>query len=377
MIKYPLFLACCFVLFIGCNSEKTKVASVNATTKASTEVAVEARTVANTSVEVQASNDINTNTTIEKIASETTKVGDASSTIPAKAKDVESTLKEVKKEKKQKEKEIKNEKPSVADKVEVNSKTEESFAKAKEKVEKPAAKEKPIVEKETVGEQTKKEAPASKTSDAISHEAFNKLLSTYVSGDGKVDYAGLKSEVAVLDTYLSQISSGSQDNWSKSKELAYWINAYNGYTIKLILDNYPLKSITDLYGGKPWDKKWIEIGGKTYSLNNIENDIIRPTFNEPRIHFAVNCAAKSCPKLGNFAFTEANLEEKLEKNTKKFINGPENKITADQASISKIFEWYKADFGDLKKFLNKYSDTKIAEGTELKYSEYDWQLNGK
>ncbi len=222
------------------------------------------------------------------------------------------------------------------------------------------------------------EVKESKKTLEISHEVFNELLKKYVSANGMVDYAGLKSEITVLDGYLAELSSNSPaDAWSKSKKLAYWINAYNAFTLKLILDNYPLSSITNLYGGKPWDKKWIEIGGKTYSLNNIENDIIRPTFNEPRIHFAVNCAAVSCPKLGNFAFTENNLEAKLEKNTREFINSSQNSISADQVQVSKIFDWYKEDFGDLVEFLNKYSETKISSGTKVKFGDYDWKLNGK
>ena len=88
------------------------------------------------------------------------------------------------------------------------------------------------------------------------------------------------------------------------KKMAYWINVYNAFTIKMIVDNYPVSSITKLHGGKPWDVKWIELGEKKYSLNEIEHNILRPQFKDARIHFAVNCAAQSCPPILNKAWTE-------------------------------------------------------------------------
>ncbi len=158
--------------------------------------------------------------------------------------------------------------------------------------------------------------------------------------------------------------------------MAFWINAYNAFTVKLIVDNYPISSIMKLDNGKVWDRKWINIGGKTYSLNNIENDILRPQFKDPRIHFAVNCAAKSCPPLLNRAWTAANLESNFEKQARAFINNPEfNKISAKEVEVSKIFDWYASDFGNLIDYLNKYSSTKINANAKVKFREYDWALN--
>lgn len=211
------------------------------------------------------------------------------------------------------------------------------------------------------------------------HAAFDALLAAYVSSKGVVNYNGFKSDIGKLDAYLSDLDKNTiAADWSRNEKLAYWINAYNAFTIKLILDNYPVSSIQDIAGGKPWDKKWIKLGGKTYSLNQIENDIIRPEFKEPRIHFAVNCAAQSCPPLGNKAFTAENLNSLLEKQTKSFINNSKyNTINANGAKVSKIFDWYGADFGNKQAFLNKYSSTKIAASAEITYSEYDWALNNK
>ena len=142
------------------------------------------------------------------------------------------------------------------------------------------------------------------------------------------------------------------------------------------MNNYPIAKITDLDGGKPWDRKWIKLGTKTYSLNNIENDIIRPQFKEPRIHFAVNCAAKSCPTLMNKAWLPNSLESDFTKMTKAFINNSTfNEISSGGATVSKIFEWYGEDFGDVKAFINRYANTKV--NGDIKFKDYDWSLNGK
>ncbi|MBI5857572.1 MAG: DUF547 domain-containing protein [Sphingobacteriales bacterium] len=209
-----------------------------------------------------------------------------------------------------------------------------------------------------------------------SHRVFDGLLQKYVSTSGKVNYKGLKKDKAVLESYISELAKQIPDNtWTKNASLTYWINAYNAFTLKLIVDNYPIKSITNLHGGKPWDIKWVELAGKKYSLNNIENDIIRPTFKDARIHFAVNCAAVSCPPLANTAYTEANINSLLDTRVKNFVNSAANEITAGKITISKIFDWYKADFGDAVNFINKYSNTKVNANATIEYKEYNWNLN--
>ncbi len=210
----------------------------------------------------------------------------------------------------------------------------------------------------------------------FTHQQFDTFLKAYVSPTGIVNYKGMKSNESKLDDYITTLNSNPlQKHWSRNKKLAYWINVYNAFTIKLILDNYPVKSITNIANGKPWDKKWIKLNGNIYSLNQIENEIIRPQFNEPRIHFAVNCAANSCPKIGNFAYEANTLNRLLEKQTKRFVNGKENTITPSEIRISKIFEWYSKDFGDLISFLNKYSNTSISKDANVSFAEYDWALN--
>ncbi len=212
----------------------------------------------------------------------------------------------------------------------------------------------------------------------VQHGTFDGLLKKYVSPAGVVDYAGLKKDRKILDAYTAELAKEIPGTkWSKNASLAYWLNAYNAFTITLILDNYPLKSIKDLDGGNPWDVKRITLAGKKYSLNNIENDIIRPQYKDARIHFAVNCAAKSCPPLANVAFTESNVDKLLTARAESFINSSANTITAKKIAISKIFDWYKQDFGDVTSFLNTYSKTKVDPKASISYKDYDWSLNGK
>ncbi len=208
------------------------------------------------------------------------------------------------------------------------------------------------------------------------HQAFQSLLQKYVTADGKVNYKGLKKDKVALESYLKELGRVvPEKTWNANASLAYWINAYNAFTLKLIVDNYPVSSITKLYAGKPWDEKWIELGGRKYSLNNIENDIIRPQYKDARIHFAINCAAVSCPPLTNTAFTETNINTLLTTRTSAFVNSSYNEITAASIKISKIFEWYKTDFGNLTDFINKYSKTKVSSTAAITYKDYNWNLN--
>ena len=209
------------------------------------------------------------------------------------------------------------------------------------------------------------------------HTPWDSLLQQYVSASGQVDYKGWKANPAALEAYCRLLADNPpQDSWSREEQLSYWINAYNAFTVKLIVDNYPTASILRFDGGKTWDVKRIVLGGKKYSLNQIENEIIRPRFKEPRIHFALNCAAKSCPPLYNHAYTPANLDSTLEIRARQFINNPDfNTLSANKAVVSKIFDWYGADFDDLRKYLNRYAKTPLKSTATVTFKEYDWDLN--
>jgi hypothetical protein len=209
------------------------------------------------------------------------------------------------------------------------------------------------------------------------HDAWDNLLKKHVSATGKVHYKGFKADKAELDAYLKALSDNPPaDTWSRAEKMSYWINAYNAFTIDLIVDNYPVTSIMNLDGGKTWEVQRIALGGKKYSLNQIENDILRPQFQDARIHFAVNCAARSCPPLLNRAYTPENLTRTLEQRTRQFINDPKyNTLSAEKAQVSKIFEWYATDFGDLRTYLNKYAAVPLSADAAVVFGEYDWGLN--
>ena len=213
---------------------------------------------------------------------------------------------------------------------------------------------------------------------------FNSLLQSHVTETGFVDYKSLKKNEAKLDAYLGYLNSTSPaKDWSADKEKAFWINVYNAYTLKIILDNYPLKSITNINndGKTAWKTSFVKAGGKTYTLDHVEHEILRKKFKDPRIHVGVNCASGSCPKLGNMAFTEANIDSELERLMKEFINdSSRNKLSAKKVEISEIFNWFKGDFtanGSVIDYINKYADSPVNKKAKIKYLTYDWSLNGK
>lgn len=211
----------------------------------------------------------------------------------------------------------------------------------------------------------------------LSHQLWDELLRKHVATTGKVNYKGFIEDKEKLSEYLSVLNQNpAQPDWNSNKQMAYWINAYNAFTIKLIIDKYPVTSINNV-GAKPWDIPFINLGIKKYSLNQIENEILRPQFKEPRIHFALNCAAKSCPKLLNEAFLPEKLEAQLAKQTKDFVNSQSaNNLTEKKIEISPIFDWYKADFQEgIISFLNKYANVKIQDNAKISFKEYDWNLN--
>lgn len=225
-----------------------------------------------------------------------------------------------------------------------------------------------------------KETPIETVLDSVNtvnHNLWNSLLQKHVSTQGNVSYKGFKESEKELDDYLGFLSENTpQNSWTKADKLAYWINAYNAFTVKLIIDNYPVKSIKDIK--KPWDKKFIPIGDKLLSLNHIEHEILRK-MKEPRIHFAIVCASVSCPKLQNTAFEPSKTEEQLNNATKEFLSdSARNELSQNSIKISKIFKWFSSDFkqnGSLIDFLNIYSEITISQNAKKSFKDYDWNLN--
>ncbi|QNF35132.1 DUF547 domain-containing protein [Adhaeribacter swui] len=239
----------------------------------------------------------------------------------------------------------------------------------------------------TASGDSKPQSTFNTNSQPVSHALFTSLLQKYVDEHGRVNYRGLLQDSASLNQYLQLLSQNPPGpNWTTNEKLAYWINAYNGFTLKLVLRHYPVKSIKNIgnklaipFVNTVWDISFIKIGDKSFTLNKIEHGILRKDFTEPRIHFAIVCASQSCPKLRREAYTAANIDTQLNNQAEIFINDPfRNKIQTNQVQISKIFSWFKGDFTREKSliaYLNQYSTIKINPDARVSSLPYNWNLN--
>lgn len=223
------------------------------------------------------------------------------------------------------------------------------------------------------------------------HTVWGELLTAHVV-DGRVDYQGFKNNEIRLDGYLETLNATDPASLTEAERLAFYINAYNAYTVKLILENYedgkPVRSIKSIGGlfQSPWSIQFARVGGEELTLDNIEHDIIRPGFNEPRVHFAVNCASVSCPPLLNEPYTGSELESQLELNTIRFLNDKNfNYISGNTLYVSKIFKWFGEDFNnEISGFVGRYARGELLAGIQaageslkVKYLDYDWSLNSQ
>lgn len=218
-----------------------------------------------------------------------------------------------------------------------------------------------------------------------SHAELNSVLKTYVDDEGMVDYAGLKANRSALDGYLAKTGAVREtdfDSWTRDQRLAFLINVYNAETLKLIIDHYPVKSIKKIGGlfGQPWDVESVTLFGNKTTLNTIEHDILRPKFKEPRVHFAIVCAAMGCPPLSKEAFTAENLDKQLDARGRLFLSQKnKNRLEGNILHVSPIFDWFEGDFttnGNLQDFLTPFFPEDI-KGKKLKirFTSYDWSLN--
>lgn len=223
------------------------------------------------------------------------------------------------------------------------------------------------------------------------HAPFTAILESHVH-EGRVDYAGLKANRDLLDDYLKQLGEVTRENfdgWAEPERLAFLINLYNAATLQLIIDNYPVTSIKSLGGiaRSPWSRDFVSLFGKVVSLDDIEHAIIRKEFAEPRIHFALVCAAKSCPPLRNEAYIGKHLDAQLTNQAESFLRDP-TKNRLDSASgtlhLSSIFKWYLQDFAKDPAGLVAYLTPFLQQGDQawlednkarVNYLEYDWSLN--
>lgn len=230
-----------------------------------------------------------------------------------------------------------------------------------------------------------------------SHKQWTLFLQKHVNVKGfanTVTYKAIQADPSELNDYLRSLETVTKnefDSFSENEKLAFLINAYNAFTVKLIVDHYPVKSIKDIgsFLSSPWKKKFFRLLGEERHLDNIEHDMIRKWFNEPRIHFAVVCASIDCPALRNEAFTSDEIETQLEDAAQNFLSDksrnryvPEKKVL----EISSLFKWYGSDFpqkyGSLQAFLApriattpEYQSIIREKKASVTYLDYDWSLN--
>jgi hypothetical protein len=222
----------------------------------------------------------------------------------------------------------------------------------------------------------------------VDNSIYDELLKKYVN-NGIVDYKGFKNEEGRLDEYLKVLESIRTRSLSRNDQFAFYINAYNAWTIKLILTGYPgVKSIKDLGGWfwGPWEEEICRIDGDTITLDDIEHNILRPRFKDPRVHFAINCASKSCPPLRPEPYSGSRLNQQLDDAARSFINDPRNnRLEGNTLYVSMIFDWFGGDFSDdVIGFFLRFAEQDLKkqlesqrERIQIEYLDYDWSLNGK
>jgi len=232
-----------------------------------------------------------------------------------------------------------------------------------------------------------------------SHAAWTRILKDHVRGD-EVDYGKLKEEVLrALDEYLASLALVMPEDfagWKREQQYAYWINAYNAYTVKTVVDAYPLGSIRELSDKEktvwqqprvPLGHLFAEAGGEKLSLDDVEHKILRPRFKDARVHAAVNCASRGCPSLRAEAFVADRLEKQLDEQTRAWLSD-EGRNRYDRSrrriEISKVFEWFRDDFvrdaGSVRAWIARHGPEEAAwieagEDVEIEFLEYSWALN--
>ena len=232
-----------------------------------------------------------------------------------------------------------------------------------------------------------------------SHAAWNGLLKKHVAlvagGEAsQLRYTGMAKDRAVLKGYLETLSKTKEeefDAWSKAQRMAFLINAYNAFTVEKILTRYPnIKSIWD-FGklfGNPFKDEFFTLFGRKFTLDGVEHETLRKkgAYDEPRVHFALNCASIGCPMLREEAYTADRLERQLEEQAVRFLSDrSRNRFAGGRLEVSKIFDWFKEDFAPREQFFAKYAQL-LADGAEphkllaagkaaITFLDYDWTLN--
>ena len=219
------------------------------------------------------------------------------------------------------------------------------------------------------------------------NDSFDEILNTYVDSSGNVNYKGILDNPYNFNQYFDFIESVSPRNHpeyfkTEKDKIAYWINAYNALTIKIMIENPEVESILDIFFSYAIFKKKHLVGGEKISLEDIEHKILRKKYKEPRIHFAINCASISCPPLGDRIVKGETLDAQLDKKATEFINNTSN-VHIDHKEkriyLNKIFKWFKKDFGNVREYICSY----LADGNNcsnissyrISYFDYNWESN--
>ncbi|MFD2256572.1 DUF547 domain-containing protein [Luteolibacter algae] len=221
------------------------------------------------------------------------------------------------------------------------------------------------------------------------HSDFTAVLKKRVKNE-EVDYHELKASPGKLGAYLvalSEVTEKEFESWNDDRQKAFLINLYNAATLKLVIDHYPVKSIKDIRS--PWKQKRVKIFGRAVSLDHVEHEMLRKNYDDPRIHFGVNCASGGCPALRGEAFQAAKLDSQLDEQARKFLaDGNKNRIDSGKGILylSPIFDWFEGDFvgksGSVEKFIAPFLSSAGRKSVEagslkIKYTDYDWSLNGR
>lgn len=240
--------------------------------------------------------------------------------------------------------------------------------------------------------------PQSKT--VITHTEWDRFLSTYIvtNNDSTTPIRGINtfnyakvtpSDKQTLKAYIAKLTALPISEYNRDQQRAYWTNLYNALTIDVVLDHYPVKSIMDIklsgfFTRGPWEEQLVTVEQQPISLNDIEHRILRPIWNDPRTHYAVNCASLGCPNLSNKAYTAENMEQQLEQAASDFINHPRGvSVNNDELTVSSIYNWFKEDFGSsdtqiiehLKQYAKAPLKQQLAAIQKISDDQYDWQLN--
>lgn len=240
----------------------------------------------------------------------------------------------------------------------------------------------------------KSEKPVAGKNSAINHAAFTALLQQIITKDknglNRVDYKLLKSKRGALQAYIADLASQKPTTLAPDQQFAFWANLYNAVTLDTVVAAYPVSSIKDidispgLFSDGPWGKKLVTIEGTPLSLDDIEHEILRKNFADPRVHYAVNCASIGCPNLQQQAFTASKLTRQLDAAAKEYVNSPRGVVITDgEIAVSKIYSWFKGDFGTsdakilahLRRYAAAPLKARLEKAETIGDYFYDWSLN--